>query len=253
MSTSSASSSFPFEKHLDEEDKVFLLKFSDGHHVPLTVERLKKLVDLLPALPFLLFGHPNMKRKPLKRHPQSGMLVVDFPEICGVGSADFTMIYHFALGLRPISEFTGNRDEFYAMLSYLGGCEYLETALASEDPGPTLPHQDADEQQYLWLVQIKEKYDQPFNLRLSHLAADGWHFTTESEGKLHFRKDKNAVVPGEAANKSDADGERVFKRARYLSHRIVPNILSPASVPRPRREAAARLPGDPEGERIINL
>jgi len=57
----------------------FLLAFDEQDMILMTVERLSVLLDRMPGLTYLLFGHPNLKRRVTSRDPTTAMLIVYFP------------------------------------------------------------------------------------------------------------------------------------------------------------------------------
>ena len=60
-----------------EAEPCFILEFSDQQQqLLLSRTKLEALCSALPALPFLLFGHPSMKKKVTERRSDNGIMVL---------------------------------------------------------------------------------------------------------------------------------------------------------------------------------
>ena len=71
-----------WKDRLDEDTRMVYLKFPEsGEHdiplVPISVKELEQLFKELECLPLLLFGHPQMQAKTLKKH--EGFHVLEMP------------------------------------------------------------------------------------------------------------------------------------------------------------------------------
>jgi len=92
---------------------------------------LNRLVELMPTLGHLLFGHPEMQQKK-RAIGDGGMRVVQIPEGLGVTRDSFMslMICALELGQTDIPEDSGEREALLDTSVVLGGCERLNELLS---------------------------------------------------------------------------------------------------------------------------
>eukprot|EP00977_Amphora_coffeiformis_P011357 scaffold2742_cov167-Amphora_coffeaeformis.AAC.7 len=145
---------------------MYWVQFYDGNIV-MDGQRLEHLLDKIPTLRFLLFGHPDMQAKDLPEHTD-GAKVVSLPEFLSVSKFEFISIIHAILGLSPLPvPDSFEMKSLLKNLTLLGGCEELEHRIRQaretrENASPHVPAHDLEEQ-YQWQI-INHRMDLPGSL-----------------------------------------------------------------------------------------
>jgi len=178
--------------------EFFWIVCSDGAAIPMEGARLGSLLDKMPTLRFLFFGHPQMQPKFLKI--RDGAKVVEIPPDLGVTKDDFLAVVHAVLELCPLP--AGRDPQFNPLittLSALGGCVELEDRIREQvAANPLTPAEDGKEQYYWQIVKIGKfaTIDQDKAMKMAQL---GFYFTTSfidernnsSEIIFYYRKRKD--------------------------------------------------------------
>jgi predicted RNA methylase len=68
--------------------------------IPVSTGHFERLLELMPVLGYLLFGHPKMQPKTIAQH-QDGAPVLEIPLELEVSASSFSLVLESALGLVP--------------------------------------------------------------------------------------------------------------------------------------------------------
>jgi hypothetical protein len=118
---------------------------SDGGHVFMKGGDLEKLLDAMPTLRFLLFGHPNMQPKPLEKNANDGSILLEIDPALEVSKSSFILLVNclFNTTALPPRTAEGSRLlELEETVRTLGGCDDLEKRLKDCSTNPLTPKQD---------------------------------------------------------------------------------------------------------------
>jgi len=147
------------------ESESFKIVCSDGQSVLMDRARLENLLDKMPTLRHLFFGHPQMRQTDLE--VQDGFQVVKIPDSLEVTKKAFVEAIHAVFELRSLPALTGVELDLELKLLMdtlfaLGGCDEFENrfrehkkqiALQSESAvsyyNPMTPEEDV-KQLYHW-------------------------------------------------------------------------------------------------------
>jgi len=183
--------------------ELFMIACSDEQIVLMGKDRLDNLLDKMPILRFLFFGHPDMEQKQLE--VRDGLRVVKIPDSLRVSKEAFLEAVHAVLGLHSLPALAGcdldlALKPLHDTLSTLGGCDefdnrvrvHKEQMSSAVPSNPMTPQEDVN-QLYNWTTHKENTYPP------DHLASQGFSFTTvfteHGTGNLNYllyRKRKDA-------------------------------------------------------------
>jgi hypothetical protein len=159
----------------------YKIQCSDGGLIAISMERITKLLEMMPILRSILFGHPQMKTKKLTTD-KDGVEIVNIPHEFQVTVEDFALLIRCALEYQPIPVRTVQESSQHATLvdtiAKLGGCEKLERHLYDKDTvvNPTTPEEDFHEQ-FMWKYVQLSVFNNATYDEAETLALNGWSFT----------------------------------------------------------------------------
>lgn len=123
--------------------EMYLLKFSNKDAMlPMNGARLTRLLDKMPTLRYLLFGHPSMQKKKLQE--QDGAKVLELPSFLDIEKDSFVQLLHVIEELEPIPASCYKKfSTMIKTLTNLGGCEELEQRMRKKyATNPQCPDED---------------------------------------------------------------------------------------------------------------
>ena len=110
--------------------KVYWIQTSDGRCLAMSSEGVDILLDMMPTLSFLFFGHPQMRTKVLKT-TKDGTEILEIDPALQVSQSSFILLLTCARGAAPLPhKWDVHRlMELEKTMVKLGGCESLEKRL----------------------------------------------------------------------------------------------------------------------------
>lgn len=138
------------------EATMYWIKCTDNNMIPMTKKDLHGLMEKMPCLRNLLFGHPDMQQKQLDFI--EGVPILEIPPFLRVNRVCLLDLVRIMKGMTRLPE--EGSSEFFVLsqtIVDLGGCEYLEEKMRNavaekETKGPpSTPWEDLKEE-YDWIV-----------------------------------------------------------------------------------------------------
>lgn len=126
--------------------KYYWIGCSGSGYVSMSEDRLESLLDKMPTLRFLLWGHPRMKTKDVEERAD-GTQILEIPRELQVSKKSFVLLVNCALGVEPLPArgVVGSRwTELVETITTLGGCEELEERFQEHHFNPLTPEQDTN-------------------------------------------------------------------------------------------------------------
>ena len=133
-------------------DKIYWIQTSDRRCLAMSEGDVDNLVQEMPTLSFLLFGHPQMQPKTLKKS-KDGIEILEIDPALQVSRASFIFLVNCLRGATPLparADESQSKDLAETMVT-LGGCESLEQRLRDQSTNPLTPEEDTEDK-YLWQV-----------------------------------------------------------------------------------------------------
>ena len=180
---------------------MYWIQSSDGGVIVMSGNRLKRILDKMPVLRFLLLGHPDMQPNKLKELKNGAKLLVIHADL-EVSEQDFINLVHAILDVRSVPDpETVQGQAIWNTITKLGGCKDLENrirrqgaATHSTKETPMVPVDDVDGE-YLWHMETRAGAFGSFYNDGMKLAEKGFGFTkfevVEDQHIYHFRKKKH--------------------------------------------------------------
>ncbi|CAB9524362.1 expressed unknown protein [Seminavis robusta] len=137
--------------------KYYWIGCSGSGYVCMSEERLGSLLDMMPTLRFLLFGHPRMQPKKLQQSTD-GATLVEISHELEISKKSFILLVNCVLGAEPLpARGTPKLTQLVDAMTTLGGCEQLEASLKNLQTNPLTPQDDTNNE-YVWHVLQTLKY-----------------------------------------------------------------------------------------------
>ena len=178
-----------------QEEQHYWISCSDGGHVFMKGEHLETLLDAMPTLRFLLFGHPNMQTKALEKNENDGSILLEIDPALEVTKSSFILLVNCLFKTKPLPSRTDESrlTELEETVRTLGGCDDLEKRLKDCSANPLIPKEDTSDS-FEWTFLETETYmpideDDVRKLREAGFSYCSW----AKDGSLNrhiFRKSK---------------------------------------------------------------
>ena len=127
-----------------QTEPCFMLEFTDKQQLLMSRTKLEALCNALPALPFLLFGHPSMKEKVAERRSDNGIMVLTLMGV-DLSLERFLSMMNVVLGVTELPAEKHDIDSLLNVVNLLGGCDQIEKALRTRKR-PRCPDQDVNDE-----------------------------------------------------------------------------------------------------------
>lgn len=123
---------------------LYWIQCSDDETIAMEGKRLNKILDAMPTLRFLFFGHPGMQPKVLEQRDGASVLVI--PDLLKVSKHDFIALTtaFFDVTSLPVPGSDG-MEKLLRTITTLGGCDNLESRIREPFTLPTMPSEDVTE------------------------------------------------------------------------------------------------------------
>jgi hypothetical protein len=187
--------------------------------------RLEILVENMPTLQFLLFGHPNMQSKTVGK-VNDGSVLLEIDPALGVSKSSFVLLLNClfrAQSLPPRSGGNSRRDELVETIATLGGCASLERRLREQGENPLTPAEDTTGA-YCWSVVEKYRTDQLDQYTSRDMRREGYSYTAWEKDKEfginrhYFRRSKKDQAPASGPARAQTDLSDATNYAEYYNY-----------------------------------
>lgn len=124
--------------------KMYWIECSGTGLVAMDDVRLDVMFEKMPSLKFLLMGHPNMKKKDLRRNKDGTEILVIHKEL-GISKSSFVLLVNNVFNNITHPHHESRLDELIDTIVTLGGCSSLEHHLTcKQQNNPMTPSEDVD-------------------------------------------------------------------------------------------------------------
>ena len=163
-----------------QTEPCFMLEFTDKQQLLMSRTKLEALCNALPALPFLLFGHPSMKEKVAERRSDNGIMVLTLMGV-DLSLERFLSMMNVVLGVTELPAEKHDIDSLLNVVNLLGGCDQIEKELRTRKR-PRCPDQDVNDE-FEWKQLLFNTTTD--TIRASQQWADqGWFLVNDSVDRL---------------------------------------------------------------------
>jgi hypothetical protein len=161
--------------------KHYYVGRSDEGYVVMSEDRLEKLLDLMPMLRNLLFGHSQMKAKELKHSAVDGAPVLEIPSLLPVTLKSFLFLTSCVLEESPLphrpsrSSPPSRLEELLETMNILGGCDALTLRLQDVSNNLSTPEEDTEDL-FVWHLHSCSRFAYLPDMKVSSILAQGFFY-----------------------------------------------------------------------------